>query len=90
MFNSAIIARDMAKTSLPNLTVEVLDCTTAAAGMGLVALVAARVSDAGKALSHVTEAAKSVMSRVNPFAMLDTLHYLVKSGRVPQVAALVN
>jgi DegV family protein with EDD domain len=27
---------------------------------------------------------------MNLFASLDTLHYLVKSGRVPQAAALVN
>ena len=33
---------------------------------------------------------ESVMSRVNLFATLDTLQYLVKSGRVPQAAALVN
>jgi DegV family protein with EDD domain len=30
------------------------------------------------------------MYRVNLFATLDTLHYLVKGGRVPQAAALVN
>ena len=90
MFDSALIARDMAKTALPNLAIEVLDCTTAAAGMGLVALAAARAADSGKALSEVIETAKSVMSRVNLFATLDTLHYLAKSGRVPQAAALVN
>ena len=30
------------------------------------------------------------MSRVNLLATLDTLQYLVKSGRVPQAAAMVN
>jgi DegV family protein with EDD domain len=30
------------------------------------------------------------MSRVNLFGTLDTLHYLARSGRVPQAAAMVN
>jgi len=36
------------------------------------------------------EVTKRVMSRISLFAMLDTLHYLVKGGPVPQAAALVN
>jgi DegV family protein with EDD domain len=31
-----------------------------------------------------------LMPRVHLFASLDTLHYLVKGGRVPQAASLVN
>jgi len=90
MFNSARVATEMAKTTLPNVVIEVLECTTAAAGMGLVALAAARTAASGGTLDKVAEAAKSTMSRVNLFAALDTLHYLVKGGRVPQAAALVN
>ncbi len=90
MFNSASIAKEMAKTALSSVTIEVLDCTTAAAGQGLVALAAARAAAAGQALNEIIETANNVMERVNLFATLDTLHYLVKSGRVPQAAALVN
>ena len=90
MFNSALVARQMAKSTLPNVTIEVLDCTTAAAGQGLVALAAAKAAASGKNLNEVMETAKNIMERVSLFATLDTLHYLVKSGRVPQAAALVN
>ncbi len=90
MFNSALVAKQMAKSTLPNVTIEVLDCTTAAAGQGLVALAAAKAAASGKNLNEVMETAKNIMERVSLFATLDTLHYLVKSGRVPQVAALVN
>lgn len=90
MFNSAQVARDMIKASLPKLAIEVLDCTTAAAGQGLVTLAAAKAAALDKTLNEVIETAQSVMSRVNLFATLDTLHYLVKGGRVPQAAALVN
>jgi len=90
MFNSARLAREMAKTVLNNVAIEVIECATAAAGMGLVALAAARAAASGKDLNEVIEIAKGVMQRVNLFAMLDTLHYLVKGGRVPKAAALVN
>jgi DegV family protein with EDD domain len=90
MHNAATIARDMIKNELPRLNVEVIACDTAAAGMGLVALAAARAAHAGKDLSRVIEVTNSIMPRVNLFAALDTLHYLAKGGRVPQAAELVN
>ncbi|MBA7673665.1 Protein DegV [subsurface metagenome] len=90
MFDSAEIATEMAKTELPKTVIEVMECTTAAAGQGLVALAAARSADSGVNLNEVMEIARSTMSRVNLYATLDTLHYLVKGGRVPQAAALVN
>jgi DegV family protein with EDD domain len=90
MFNSAKLAMDMARTTLAGVAIEVIECATAAAGLGLVTLAAARASASGKALKEVINITKSVMSQVSLFAMLDTLHYLVKGGRVPQAAALVN
>ena len=90
MFNSAKIAKDMVRATLTGVAIEVIECTTAAAGMGLVALAAARVAASGKALEKVVVVARDIMSRVHLFAILDTLHYLVKGGRVPQAAGLVN
>ena len=88
--NSARLAIETAKTALPKVVIEVLDCGTAAAAQGLVVLAAAKAAASGKNLNEVIETAQSIMSRVNLFATLDTLHYLVKGGRVPQAAALVN
>jgi DegV family protein with EDD domain len=90
MFNSARTAMEMAKNVLNNVTIEVMECSTAAAGQGLVTLAAARAAAEDKSLDEVINAAKNVMSRIYLFATLDTLHYLVKSGRVPQAAALFN
>ena len=90
MFNSAMIAREMAQSALPKTTIKIIECTTAAAGLGLVALAAAKAADSGKNLEEVLKITNSIMSRVNLFATLDTLQYLAKSGRVPQAAALVN
>jgi len=90
MFNSARLAMEMAKEALPNVVIELLDCGTAAAGQGLVVLAAARAAALGKSLAEVVDTARSVMQRVNLFATLDTLHYLVKGGRVPKAAAFVG
>ena len=90
LYNSAQLAVEMAKGALPNVTIEVLDCGTAAAGQGLVVLAAAKAAALGKSLTEVIGITKSVMQRVNLLATLDTLRYLVKGGRVPKVAALAS
>ena len=90
MFNSARLAMEMVREESPCLAIEVIECTTAAAGQGLVVLAAAGAAAAGKSLAEVTEVARGLMNQIHLFASLDTLHYLVKGGRVPQAAALVN
>jgi DegV family protein with EDD domain len=90
MLNSARLAMKMVKEELPDLAIELVECTTAAAGQGLVVLGAARAAAAGKSLAEVVEVTRRLMHRVHLFASLDTLQYLVKGGRVPQAAALVN
>jgi len=90
MFNSAQLAIEMAKEALPNVVIEVLNCSTAAVGQGLVVLAAAKAAALGKSLTEVVDTARSVMQRVNLFATLDTLYYLVKGGRVPKAAALAS
>lgn len=90
MFNSARSAMETAKNVLKNVAIEVMECTTAAAGQGLVALAAARAAANKKNLSEVKRTVSQVMSKVRLFASLDTLQYLVRSGRVPQAAALLN
>ena len=90
MFNSARVAVEMARKDIPSVPIEVLECTTAAAGQGLVVLAAARAAASGKSLAEVVEIAREVMPQVSLFATLDTLHYLVRGGRVPKAAGLVN
>lgn len=90
MCNSAQLAKEMAKEALPDVVIEVLDCGTAAAAQGLVVLAAARDAASGGSLTKVIETARNIMQRVNLFATMDTLYYLVKGGRVPKATALVG
>ena len=90
MFNAANVAREIARNVLPGVTIEVIECTTAAAGQGLVTLSAARAADQDKTLEEVMATAHGIMPGISLYATLDTLRYLVRSGRVPQAAALLN
>lgn len=89
-FNSARLAMEMAKESLPDVTIEVLDCGSAAAAQGLVVLAAARAAASGQSLTEVVKAANSVAQRVSLLAMVDTLDYLVKGGHVRKAVALAS
>jgi DegV family protein with EDD domain len=90
MFNSASVAADLARDEMDGISIDIIDATTAAAGLGLVALAAAREANLNRPLDKVKASALHIMSRVNLYATLDTLQYLARSGRVPQAAAMVN
>jgi DegV family protein with EDD domain len=54
---------------------------------GFVALEAARAAARGATIDEVTAVAERMTGEVSLLAMLDTLTYLARSGRVPRVAA---
>jgi len=89
-FNSARVAMEMAKEALPEVAIEVLDCGTAAAAQGFVVLAAARAAASGQSLAEVVGTAKRVAKSVSLLAMVDNLHYLVKGGHVPKLAAMAS
>ena len=90
MTNSAQIARDLAGSILPELKIEVIDTGTAAGAQGLIVTAAARAAQAGSSLSEVVKIVEDLKPRVHLFAMLDTLHYLVKGGRAPRAAEIAS
>ena len=89
-WQSAIQARDMFLKEHSNVSVEVLDTRTAAGAVGLLVLVAARAAREGKPLAEVIRAAEDVMPKVGFVATMDTLKYLIKGGRAPKTANIVN
>ncbi len=64
-----------------------LDSRNAAMAQGFVVLEAARLADEGAAVDDVVRRAEEMTGRVTLLAMLDTLSFLARSGRVPRVAA---
>lgn len=86
-FEAASAAREMAKEEIPNTTIEVLDSRSVAGALGFIVLEAARAASQGAELTQVAETARNMMGRVNFLAMLDTLYYLARTGRVARAAA---
>ncbi|MBI2853735.1 MAG: DegV family protein [Chloroflexi bacterium] len=87
MIDSATAAANETRQARPETLVDVLDSGTAAGAQGLVVLAAARAADAGKTHVQVIDSVNRMKPRVHLLAVVDTLQYLARGGRVPQVAA---
>lgn len=87
MYDSARAAIDLVRAESPQLDVRLLDSRNAAMAQGFVVLEAARLVEEGTSLDVVVARADEMAGRVTLLAMLDTLSYLARSGRVPRVAA---
>lgn len=70
--------------------IEVLDSGTVSGGFGLTAEIVAREANNGASLEQVTDHAKRLLSRTHLVAVLDTLEYLRRGGRIGNAKALVG
>ena len=86
-FNSAVQGAEAADVSC---SIEVLDTLQASMGVGLVAMAAARVANSGGSVEEVVEVANSGIARSQCVALLDTLEYLQRGGRIGKARALVG
>ena len=87
MYESAMKAREQAREEMPGLSISIVDSRTAGGAQGFVALAAARAAAQGGDLVQVRETAERMIPKVSMIAVLDTLYYLAKGGRIPRVAA---
>lgn len=82
---SAELAAEAVKDTIP---VRVIDTRQASAGVGLIALNAARLAQAGKGIDDVAGAAADEVGRTRLYATFDTLDNLRKGGRIGRAQAL--
>ncbi|GAG84050.1 unnamed protein product [marine sediment metagenome] len=90
VYNVTQGAKEQARIELPQTSIEVLDSQTATAAEGFIALAAARAAAEGKSLAEVIKAAEGMRDRVSLLALMDTVRYVYRTGRVPKVAALAG
>jgi DegV family protein with EDD domain len=82
--NSAFMARNIL---MAERDIEIIDSKLNSAGLGLVAMAAARIAKAGGSLADVVFEANRAISQVKMFGMFNTMKYLALSGRVSKAIA---
>jgi DegV family protein with EDD domain len=87
IYETALLAKEMAREKLPKTAVEVLDSRAASSTLGLIVLEAARAANRGADLARTLEVARSMIPRVTYLAIVDTLYYLARTGRIGRAAA---
>ena len=84
--NSVLRAREQ----LGDAPLEVVDSYQASLGLGLVATAAARAVKEGASYEETLQATRHALGQVQVFALLDTLEYLQKGGRVGKVRGFIG
>ena len=84
VYSAAQGAKEQARIGLPQTRIEVMDSQTATAAEGFVVLAAARAAAEGKNLAEVIKAANKVRSKVNLIAIMETVRYVYRTGRIPK------
>jgi DegV family protein with EDD domain len=84
---SAIVARDALSAAC---RVEIVDSHAVSLGLGLAVIAAAKAAKGGASLDEVTAAARSVAERQHTLALLDTLEYARRGGRISRIEALLG
>jgi DegV family protein with EDD domain len=84
---AAEMARECAGEACP---IEIVDSEGASLGLGFAVTAAARAAKAGASVEGVIAAAKSVATRQHTLAMLDTLEYARRGGRLSRAEALLG
>jgi len=80
MYDAARVGKSIA--SEKGAKIEVIDSRGVTAWQGKVAMAAAQAARAGSSLRHVIDMANKTISRLHALALLDTLRYVVRGGRV--------
>ncbi len=86
--NSAVIAAEALKDQ--PVVVETLDSRSVSGGMGLAAMAAARAAREGKSLAECKAIAEDMLARMNIYAVLDTLEFLQRGGRIGRARQLLG
>ena len=74
-----------ARNTLKSMDIHIFDSLTTSGGLGLQVIAAARLAKEGKSIKKILERLKTIRNKMETFAILDTLEYLKRGGRIGSV-----
>jgi len=89
-YNNAVLAADSVRDDYPDREIFVIDSLQASVGIIIQALYAAELVRFGNSAAQITEAVIKMQNRVRIMALLDTLEYVKKGGRISGAAAAIG
>lgn len=81
---------NLAKNTLNDRDITVVDSRVVCMALGLVVLAAARAAREGQSKEQILAKIQEVAGKVQTYFVVDTLEYLAKGGRIGKAAALVG
>ena len=89
-YQSACIAREDVLEDYPEAKIYVVDCENACLGQKILVELAIRLREEGKSGEEVKAHLEIMKKRIRLVALIDTLEYLIKGGRLNKGAGLVG
>jgi DegV family protein with EDD domain len=89
-YQSAVLAKGMIEEEHPGVTITVFDSKTATYSIGIIVVAVARAAKEGKTMEELVALAEYYRQNQALAALVDTLEYLQKGGRIGKAAALVG
>ncbi len=80
-------AADIFVQESPKAVIKIFDSRTCAGAQGLIVLAAARAAAKGMSLNEIIEVAQKVKDNTEYLAMIDTLRYVYRTGRMSKMAS---
>jgi DegV family protein with EDD domain len=86
-YNSALQGRELAQSSS---NIELIDTKATSGALGLLATQAAEMAKMGESAGNIINSIKSYIPQVHIWALLDTIKYVLKSGRLSSASNLIS
>ncbi len=87
-YDAAMVGKEIAKKK--GCRIEVIDSEGVTMWQGLVAIAAAKAAEAGYSLNQVVERVREAIHQMRALALLDTLIYAVKGGRLGKAISAIE